>query len=139
MPEPQYDALTVIAGTAFDEVFLILDANTGDYVDWTVGTWHVEAEIHDRTGQLLARLANYGSPDGTITLSAGGLLTLHLDAAVTADLPITRTYINSTDPRVAAWRARGAHVFDLTATETVSGDVSGLVWGQITVNEPVTG
>jgi hypothetical protein len=139
MPEPQYDALTAIAGTDFDEVYWILDTETGEYVDWTDGTWHVEAEIHDRTGQLLARLANYGTHDGTITLGAGGLLTLHLDASVMAGMPVTRTYTNSTDPRVAAWRARGAHVFDLTATETVSGDVSGLVWGQFTVNQPVTG
>jgi hypothetical protein len=139
MPEPQYDALTVIAGTDFDEVYPILDTATGDYVDWTVGTWHVEAEIRDRNEQLLARMANYGTPDGTITLGSGGLLTLHLDASVTAGLPVTRTYTNSTDPRVAAWRARGAHVFDLTATETVSGDVSALVWGQFTVNQPVTG
>lgn len=135
MPEPQQDYWSVIAGTDLDEVYDILDRETGDFVDWNDGSWEVEAVIRDRNGEQVARIANFGTRDGEATLLADGRLQLNLPAAVTAELPITRTYTNSTDPRVAAWKHRGALPFELIATETVTTDVSGLVIGELTVNQ----
>lgn len=133
MSEPKQDVLAVIAGTDFDETYYIHDAETGTFVDWTDGTWHVEAEMRDRKGRLVARIANFGTRDGEVTLATEGRLKLNLPAAFTAEMPITHDYTNSTDPRVVTWRHRGTLFFALTATETVSSDVSGLVQGTMTV------
>lgn len=136
MPEPRYDSLTVIQGTDFEEVYQILDYTTGEWADWSEGTWEIAAEIRDHNEQLLARMANYGSPDGDIILADDGLLTLFLPAAFTATLPISRPYTNSTDVRIAGSRARGAYSFTLIATDTDTDDVSGLITGQFTVLQP---
>lgn len=154
MSQPKQDFLDVIAGADIEETYYIWDDTTGDFVDWTLATWQVVMEIRDRSGLLLARLANYGERDGEIALLSGGGLRIFLDGAITATLPITRPYTNSTDPRVAGWRARGVHSFDLVATDTsagyggggygsggyggATGVVSDLIQGSLTVHQPVS-
>lgn len=136
--QPPVDYVTIVAGADWDWKQRAIDDDTREDFDWTSGPWHVEAEIRNHNDRLLARLANFGSPDGPITLDAEGMLTFHLDAAVTAGLPITRTYINSTDPRIATWRNRGAHAFDVIATNTSNDTVVPLVSGAATVQQRVT-
>lgn len=155
MSQPKQDALSVIAGADLDETFYIWDDTTNDWVDWSDDVWQVRMEIRDRRGELLARLANYGTRDGEITLLSEGRLTIFLAGSVTAGLPITRPYTNSTDPRIAAFRHRGVLFFDLIATATTAGDaygeggfgggvygggidVSDLVQGSLTVHQPVS-
>lgn len=132
------DHLEVIAGTDLDETYYLTDKTTGTWVDWTVGTWHVECSIRNRDRVLLARIANFGARVGEITLLTEGRARLLLPGSVTAGLPITRTYTNSTDQRLVGWRNRRPLFFDIKATETVSNDVSGPIQGLLTVSQPVS-
>lgn len=138
--QPPADYPIIVAGSTWIWRYLAHDDETFDDFNWTAtpGRWQVEAEIRDRDEQLLARLANFGSPAGTITLAADGVVELTLPAAVTATLPWTRTYTNSTDPRVAGWRNRGSHAYDLVAIDTTTSERLVLVHGFVTVQQPVT-
>lgn len=154
MSSPRQDAIDVIAGADLDETYYVWDDQTGDFVDWGDALWQVRMEVRDRGGQLLARLANFGTRDGEITLLSEGRLKVELDGAFTATLPITRAYTNSTDPRIATFRHRGVLFFDLIATDASGGygsgvyggglygggssDVSDLVQGSLTVHQPVS-
>ena len=135
MSDPKQDSLSVIAGTDLVETYYLWDDDTGLPVDWTDGTWQVEMELQDRSGQAYARIANFGSRDGDVTLSDGEL-TIELTGEATAALPITRTPLNTTDPRVVAYRHRNPLFFTLVATETTSGDVSDLIVGTLVVHQP---
>lgn len=130
--------LEVVVGEDFDAIFWIADRNTGTFVDWTVGTWQVRADVRDRKGKLLARMANYGTRDGDITLLDEGRLKLHLPASKTSGLPQTRVYTNDTDVRVVGWRHRRPLFFDVKATETVSSDRSVPIQGRVVVSQPVS-
>lgn len=133
------DNLEVTAGEDLDATYYMFDRSTGTFVDWETGTWEVGCDIRDRTGALLARMANFGvGNDGTISLLTEGRLALHLPAAVTADLPVTRPYTNNTDVRVAGRRHRRAHFFDIKAVETVTNNKSVPVLGLLTVDQAVT-
>lgn len=128
----------IIGGSDWDWKFNFVDDDDATAFDWTVDSWQVTLTIKDRNDQVLAVLANYGSPDGTITLQANGLLVANLPGAFTATMPVTRTYINATDPRVAAWRNRGAYVFDLVAVNLTQGYTLTSVSGSVLVQQPVT-
>jgi hypothetical protein len=134
--DPKQDSLKVIAGADLDETYSVWDNETGDYVDWTTGTWEVEMVIRARNEQQVARIANFGTRDGEITLLDGGLLRVQLLGVVTAELPYSRVYTNSTDLRVVGWRYRNPLFFDLIATS--GGDVSDLVQGTLTVHQPIS-
>lgn len=139
MSDPKFDALKVIAGADLDETYQIADITTGEMANWDDGgTYEAELVIRDRTAQQIARIANFGTRDGEITLLSAGKLRLQLAGAFTAEMPWTRVYTNSTDPRVAGWRSIGAHVFDLIVTEINDNDVSDLVEGKFVVQQPVS-
>jgi len=137
--EPQYDALSVIAGSDLEETYYVWDNETGTWVDWDDGTYEAEMEIRDRNAKRVARIANFGTRDGEAELLSEGRLKINLPGAFTADMPITRKYTNSTDPRIVAFRHRGTLFFDLIVTETTGvDDISDLVQGTFIVHLPVT-
>lgn len=138
MSQPQQDALSVIAGADLEEIYFVWDNDTGLWAEWLETSWEAEMTIRDHRGTQVARIANFGIRDGEIALIAGGQLKVTLPAAVTATLPLTRVYTNSTDPRVVSFRHRGVLFFDLIVTETISGDVSDLVNGTVTVHQAVS-
>jgi hypothetical protein len=136
MSEPQEDHISVVAGADLDVTYDMWDNLTGAPPDWGVGTWEVTCDVRDNRGALLAHLANFGARDGDVYLLDGGKLRLLLAGSFTATLPITRTYVNSTDPRIATFRHRGVLFFTMIATETESGDVSDPIQGSLTVSQP---
>lgn len=139
---PPADYPVIVAGSTWIWRQWAHDDETGQPFNWREdsGRWLVEAEIRDRSGQLLTRLASSGARDGMIQLHGDGELTFILDASVTAELPITRPYTNSTDVRIAGRRHRGAHAFDVIATDTWADPVEAiaLVSGFVTVQQLVT-
>lgn len=127
----------IVIGSDWDWKFLFVDDTEVDYFDWMVDDWELTIQLRDRTGQLLATLANFGSPDGTITPLTSGELALNLPGSVTADLPPTRVYINSTDPRIATWRNRGSLFFDLQAVNVTQDYTVTPLSGFVPVQKPV--
>lgn len=112
----------------------------GTVFDWTaeLGRWQFDADIRDRSEQILAHLSSTGTRDGDIAGLFNGIIAFDLAALVTADLPITRPYSTDSDPRVAPWRARGAHFFDLVITDLVTDTPWPGANGLITVQQLVT-
>lgn len=133
----------IVAGTTWHwELPPFIDTATGGWFNWTAepGRWLLEADLKDRHGQLIARFASAGTRDGDIVGDADGLVSFDMVAASTELLPITRTYINSTDPRVAAWRHRAPLFFDLVVVDTAAGVPTSwvLAAGFVTVQQSLT-
>lgn len=114
----------------------------GDIFDWPSydDRFELTSEIRDRTGTLLASFSSEAGADGTLTGLADGTVAYDLAQEFTEVLPVTRLYTNSTDPRVAGWRHRGAHAIDLVVIDHDDGDTQYiLLSGQATVQQLVTG
>lgn len=134
---------TIIAGTSwhweFPPFLDTSDDRIGEPFDWTEepARWLLEASLTNTAGRVLAYLSNSGSPDGDITADDVGVVAFDLDSSKTADLPITRTYTNSVDPRIAAFRSRAPLFFTLTVTDLDNPtDVWPLLTGVVTVQQP---
>jgi hypothetical protein len=128
----------MVTGSDWDWKYLAVDDEDSSDFDWTVDEWEVTVTVKDRDDQVLATLSNVGTPDGTVTLDADGLIRLHLPGAFTAGLTPTRTYINSTEPRAATWRNRGNYFFDVQAVNVTEDYTVTLPSGVITVQQNVT-
>lgn len=112
----------------------------GTVFDWTEdeARWLLQADIKDRDGQALAHLASAGTRDGDVEGMATGIVAFDLDLAVTAELPLTREYVSSSDPRVSPWRTRGVHFMDLIVTDLDTDEIWLLVNALVTVQQLVT-
>ena len=112
----------------------------GTVFDWTAepGRWQFDADIRDGNAQVLASLSSTGVRDGDIAGLSNGVIAFDLPESITVELPITRPYTNSTDPRVTAWRSRRTHFFDLVITDLVTETPWPGANGLITVQQLVT-
>lgn len=143
MPAQWYPPQTypvIVQGATWHWEFPFLNSATLQPFDWLEdpSRWTLKADLRDRKGQLLARFRESGTRDGTLSGGSDGVVSSDMTAEETADLPLTRTYVNTTDPRVAAWRNRGNHFLDLTVTDNVTDELWVLISALVTVQKLIT-
>lgn len=144
MPEqPWYPPQTypvIVAGATWHWEFPFIATATLEPFDWTEepSRWLLKADLRDRRDQRLARFRETGDREGTITGRSDGVVAFDMTAGETSQLPITRTYINTTDPRVAGWRSRGLLFLDLTVTDNTTNELWVLASALVTVQKLVT-
>lgn len=139
--KPRETHWEVVAGLDWHWEHVAYDTVTGRPMDFTtdLDRYQMVATIRDVRGLLLATLSSEPGADGTITGQADGVVAFDLPATFTATLPVNTLAELVADPRPATWWSRGAHPFDMQATDTVADYSWPCLWGLVTVRSSIAG